>query len=258
MNRFITVLCLILGLANCTYETNSSEDEMIANTQQRSASGELTPGVDTQKVKMQVAPYFVNEVGERDAGNYTVQLNFADPNELAFSGDYIQARAEIVWSVAGNSVRRVVDCTDGMSITGTAEGVIVTIFDDSNITFSSVVPYSVGVQVAKGSRPSIQQPPVYSLGQIILLNPDSSTEILIPQNIGAVSMAVAFNPSTIDTPIPENSLRVQQKSGTTIRKTYDPRQEFWVPLIGGVDRIGLVTGPTAPAMEFQITLGIDG
>lgn len=253
MKHLIVVLCLILGLTSCTFETESDMSKKLL--QQRSRSGSLTPG-GKQRINFQL-PHFMNEQGYPDPGNYTVQFSIVDPNNLSFSGDFVRARAEIVWSVSGNSVRRIVDCTDGMSVSGTAEGVAVYISDDSNITFSSVKPYAVSLQVAKGVRPAIQQPPVYSLG-IVNLDPDSSIDIPIPLNIGAVSVAVAVTPTAIGTAIPDYSLRVQQISGTTIRKMYDPRQEFWVPLAGGSNKIGLQTGPSAPATEFQITLGIDG
>lgn len=256
----VTLFLAAFIMNGCLTEIQDEQNGKLANMsnlQQRSKFGQLTPGGgQNQRVNFQL-PHFLDEDQYPDPGNYTVQFNVTDPNDLNFSGDFVLPRAEIVWSVGGNSIRRVIDCTDGASLSGTAEGVAVNVYDDSNITFSPVVPYVVSIQVAKGTRPAIQQPPTYSL-PITLLGVDAQVEVLIPSDIGAISLAAVVVPSTIGTPIPDYSIRVQQSSGTTIRKMYDPRQEFWVPLIAGVDRIQLTSGPTAPATEWQLTLGIDG
>lgn len=256
MNTLYRVIFFLTAfIMNGCYATE--EEVTMSRNQQRSKFGNLTPGGGiNQRVNFQL-PYFLDEDEVPDPGNYTVQFNVTDSNDLGTSGDFVLPRAEIVWSVGGNSVRRVIDCTDGASISGTAEGVAVNVYDDSNITLSTVVPYTVSIQVAKGTRPSVEQPPIYSL-PIILLGVDATADVVIPEDIGAISLAAVVVPSAIGTAIPDYSIRVQQQAGTTIRKMYDPRQEFWVPLIGGVNRISLRSGPTAPATEWQLTLGIDG
>lgn len=237
-------------LSACTYEQGEESMEL----QQRSASGFITPGTDKQ-VHFQL-PYFLDPDGNKDPGSYVVQLSLQDPNPVA-SGYRIEAKAEITWSVSGNSIRRVVDCVNGMSISGVAEGVAVTIYDDSSIGVGSPEDYLVSLSVSKGNRASIQQPPFYTL-PIDIIAPGGFIATDIPQDIGAISARVDIGPVDAGDPIGEFDLEVlQQYAGGTL-KAYSPKTG-WVPLAPATRQIAIAAAAAlGDSAYFSIVLGIDG
>ncbi len=261
LNRVIAIAYIMYGLVGCTYEVQNTEDDMTTPrfAQQRSKRGNLNPGSGTNsQVNFQLAHIVNEDTGISDPGNYTLQFSVSDPNTGLAGGDLVRARAEIIWVAGGNSVRRVMDCGNGASITGTCEGVIVNIYDDSIVSHGSVfVPYTVSLSLAKGSRPSIQQPPVYSLDNLSLA-PSGTTTVDIPQNIGAVSVFTAVSPVLLGTAIGAYDILEGQLSNAAGLKSYDPRQSDWVPLIAGATKLSLGRSAAAPATNWQITFGIDG
>lgn len=221
--------------------------------QQRSRSGTLIPGSD-QRVNFQL-PFFLNPEGKKDPGSYVVQLSINDPNPVA-ANFRVEAKAEIIWSVSGNSIRRTVDCVNGMSVAGVAEGVSVNVYDDSSIGGGSPEPYIVSIQVAKGSRASIQQPPYYTM-PLNSITAGSFIATDIPQNIGAISARVDIGPEDAGDNISEFDLEVLQQYGGGTLKAYSPKAG-WVPLAPATRQISIVSGPAAVNAYFQIVLGIDG
>lgn len=255
----LSLVYIMYALVGCTYEV--SEDDMTTPrfAQQLSKRGLLNPGggINSQ-VAFQLAHIVNQDTGYSEPGNYTLQFSVADTNVNLNSGDFVRARAEIIWSAGGNSVRRVVDCGNGVSASGTCDGVIVNIYDDSITTHGSTfVPYMVSVQLAKGSRASIQQPPTYSTDAATLTG-NTAVNVDIPQNIGAISAFVTVAPA-LDVALGAYQVEVTQVSGNLFRlKRYDPRQSDWVPLTAGATQIRLASSPTAPDLLYQITFGIDG
>jgi hypothetical protein len=257
----------LAATAACTYETVESqptdEDTMglpaitKANLQQRSKTGQLTPG-STGKIGFQL-PEFLTPDGKPDPGNYTLQFGVDDPNTSATVDGYVLTRAEIIWKVSGNDVRRVVDCANGVSVTGAAEGVSVSVFDETNGPRANSRPYVVSLQVVKGTRPSIQQPPVYSTAEAVLAGAGAFVDINIPANIGAVSVSVVVAPVNVGVAIGAYDIEVIQFAPTlTGRKRYDPRQDQWVPLVGGASLIEIQTSVACPPFRYQVSFGVDG
>ena len=225
--------------------------------QQRSKTGQLTIG-GTQKVNFQL-PHFLDRLGHPDPGNYTLQFGLEDPNNPSVASAITQPRAEIYWVVGGNQVRRVVDVNNGISISGVAEGVSVSIYDDSVIGGPGTRdPYTVNMQVAKGSRPSVQQPPTYSLREQISAGGGAVENISFPKNIGAISVYVAVAPFFAGAAIGAYDIEVIQTVSGAFIKHYDPRQSDWVPLGASADGIQLKTSAACPPFYYQVTVGIDG
>lgn len=246
------IILLALFLSACTFE--QGEAPMTLDLQQKSASGFITPGTD-EVVHFQL-PYFLDPDGNKDPGTYVVQLSLQDPNAVG-AGFRIEAKAEITWSVSGNSIRRIVDCVNGMSVSGVAEGVDVRIFDDSTIGVGSPDPYFVSLSVSKGNRASIQQPPFYTL-PIDIIAPSSFISTEIPQNIGAISVRVDVGPVDAGDPIGEFDLEVLQQYGGGTLKAYSPKSG-WVPLAPATREIAIAAAAAlTDNAYFQITLGIDG
>lgn len=239
----------------------------LKNLQQRARTNNLTPAANAthditgsgSKFSFQLSE-FLGIDGKPDPGNYTVQFGLSDPNSGLLGGDFVRARAEIIWKQSGNDIRRVIDCNNGVSISGTAEGVSVLVFDDSNIAVTpanAIKAYQVSVQVAKGTRPSIQQPPTFTTDDFALAA-NSNNPVNIPANIGAISVFTAVSPDVIGNAVGAYDVLVTQESLHAERKQYDPRQSDWVPLIPGATIVRANSSAAAPITRWQFTFGIDG
>lgn len=191
-------------------------------------------------------------------GSYTVQFGIQNDDP---TGQIVRAQAEIIWSVDGNSVRRVVDAINGTSVSGTAEGVQVYVRDQSRAFGVGTSPYLVSIQVVQGTRPSVQQPPYLTDANIshIFNAGANSLDITVPQNSGVISLYAAVGPQVVGNPIAAYDVLVQQRSTTGfVLKTYDPRDFEWVPLSSGADIIRIAQAAGAPATRWTLTFGIDG
>lgn len=259
-NKIVLILGLLL--IGCTYETYETsefiEDEMGKsqnNVSGWSQSGTLTPGVSDRGVPLQVQ--------FEEAGDYTAQFFISNPNTDPDDNVIIRPRAEIVWSVQGNDVRRLVDCINGMTVQGVGQAVKIKIYDDSNIPAGPLSPepqdYIASVQVAKGSRGSVQQPPYYT-SDISGLADGATETVQVPINAGAISAMVTVAPQTDGDVIPAYGVIVRQTSNSNIiglLKKYDPRQSDWVPLAAGANYIQ-ITNQSGFNIFYQVTFGIDG
>lgn len=104
----------------------------------------------------------------------------------------VQAIAEVVWSINGTPVRRVVSVSQGCSISGVTESARVTIYDDTPaIEGQENVQreYVALANVAVGQRGATTLPPflrVWSATQA--LNASASTAVQVPFNAGVVGL----------------------------------------------------------------------
>ena len=252
MWRILFLACILVG---CTYDTSDVGEDDMSVFQQRAKFGNLTPGAGG-KVNFQLAHFLDPNTGKPDPGAYTLQFGISDPNTPG--GPFrVEAKAEINWAVGGNSVRRVVDCVNGMTITGVAEGVSVNIYDVSFVGGGSPLPYQVTVQVTKGVRPNVGKPPIYSL-PIDILPPNSSASKDLPDNIGATSVMVTVAPVTVGAAIGAYDVIVAQQYGGGTLNAYDPRQTDFNPLVPATKSIAIVSSAAAANMYYKIILGIDG
>ncbi len=219
-----------------------------------SSFGHLRPGLQGGEVKLQP--------GNMLQGNYTVQFGITDPNVALAIGNRVLLRAQIDWFVGGSSLRRIIDVGDGVSISGTADQVNVKVFDASTITSPAAVKdVDVFIQVAKGTRPAEERPPIYSMPSETLGPAVTSVVVPIPANIGAISSMVAVRPNTDGAAIGAYDIVVLQAAntaGSNILSGYDPRQTDWTPLVAGCKALVIRTSAAAPLLIATPIFGIDG
>ncbi len=215
------------------------------------AFGKLFPGSNDQNVTLQVEFPI--------STTYTVQFSVSDPNTAV---DRVQAEAEITWNVEGNFVRRLVNCANGVSVTGVAQGAKVVIRDASLVgALNTPVEYLVSVQIAPGPR-SGQQNPLFAPIPNFVSIADASTEVFqIPA--GAVAVYVAVVPNVPGAALPSNGVLVIQRTVAPISNTvfqWSPLVNTeWIPLVGGAAEI-LVANNVGGAAQISasVVFAIDG
>jgi hypothetical protein len=220
-------------------------------------------------------------------GPYTLQFGITGNTGIVGAID-AQAEALITWSVEGNFVTRRVALTNGLSVSGTAEAVRVIIYDVSKPGFATPnAPYNVSVQVVRGTRPAIQQPPTlnphpfvgdlntnppqpYSQTTFTVL-PGHILNLPIPNDAGVVSVFIVTTNNAGTTQgmtaagtmlvIPPDSITVTI-TGSVDAPQWDPRGwPTWVPVPPGAAEITLQNnqaGGSAVAVDFSVWYGIDG
>ena len=243
----LVFLCLILGLLGCTYETVYEEtmNDRLADKTGWSTTGNLIAGSGDTGISLQA--------NFKATGNYTVQFGITQPILEALSGRVIKALAEITWSVEGNDVRRLVNCVNGMTVSGTGQAVKVRVYDASD---ANPVEYQVSIQVVKGTRSSVQHPP-FLYGDRETLLAGAQTQIPIPQNAGVTSVYVPIGKIGTAGAINNNEIQVIHENLVSVLSQYDPTVFQWVPIAGGATSITIVNNSTA---DLRITpvWGIDG
>jgi len=188
-----------------------------------------------------------------EAGTYTVQFLLVQRE-----GTAIRARAIITWSVAGNSQTRIVDVANGVSVSGTAEGVAVRVIDAGYNPGSD--EYNVTVLVSKGVRASNETPPT--------LTPDDPFPLSIPAGtIGNIPIDTKAGIKSVMVGIAA-ALAVPYATGTVHIKFLDTAAAYlasyypqdtptWLPLPPGT-RLISIANDSAVTIEATVTFGIDG
>lgn len=266
---FKWILFLVLGLTGCY---SPGEEIDMAGKAQYGKSGGWSGGgrlTNDGVSNVGMAADFLagREHNETPAKNYTVQFSVTAPIST-ISGLSVQTIinpiAEISWSVEGNTNRRVVSVTNGMSVTGVGQGVKVVVRDR---TFQAANPspatYEVTISVAPGSRPSENQPA--SLNPLLATNLNgivvtagNTTLIQVPKNSGILSAYVTANAGGIAL-APFNAVVSFLDGNSNVQQVYDPvaHQDF-VPLTPQTDTISFQNNTGPFSIEFFITFGIDG
>jgi hypothetical protein len=227
-------------------------------------------------------------------GYHTVQFNLQQRRppitDSPLNPLIVRAGAEIIWTVQGNAVRRVIDLTDGTSISGTGEACNVDIFDTSlvNLVTDVEYEYDISVQVTPGARPQLagSQPPLKNAevgfyaaggnefeagGSFTIINPaiapflDNRTSIFIPQNCGINSYHLNIATSLGVTPTGDDLTIAQNAGGPGVFQgignvNYDSLNQ-WNPLSPGAKIITIfnnyeVVDPSH--LTGFILFGVDG
>lgn len=273
------LLFLVLGILTGCTTIQFDEDDM-SKAQYASSGGWSGTGIlfnDGQSNKGMAANFLERSNNEIPSKNYTVQFAISKIKTLdGFNTPvyFINPVGVITWSVGGNSVRREVSVTNGLSITGVGEGVKVVVYDRTPQTGQIPVTYQVDMTVAPGSRASENQPPTYAPtlalteGMIIVGNQTLQNQVVIdiPPNAGCISIYVTAIRSDLTTPLTTLQARVDQAdSNGIIVRSYDPNSNFpttFVPLMPTATKIQLVNnlGGSDPGnnIAFAVTFGIDG
>jgi hypothetical protein len=195
-------------------------------------------------------------------GMHTLQFTVIDPNLVNLvNNEIVRAEALITWSLGGQNILRRVDCVNGLSISGEAQSVDVKITDRSvltNVPGRILLPYTVQVVAAAGTRPAEEQPPQFT-GDTVTLGPVGGTTINVPE--GAISAWVVIAPQVLG-PIlipSDHIVRQTTRGGVTLR-AYSPLQvNGFVPLANGCTRLAFEQGALQPAnVQYFTAFGIDG
>lgn len=196
------------------------------------------------------------------AGYYTVQFGVQAPQTVG-SLTVFSAIATITWKVEGNTVVRQVSVNNGVSVSGTGQGVNVIFADNTpDVGQPGQAPYSISVQVSPGARPSQNQP------AILLLPNQYETEIApstgsvfdIPNNAGVISMepaAVASDGAVVTQPHYE----VIFVSVAQAFKNYviaDGGPQGFLPVPPGATQMFISNLSATDTLIFTPTWGIDG
>jgi hypothetical protein len=255
MSKFLAVILVLLTLSGCQ-EPFGDNMPYTGEYAGWSASGTLEVGNEHKAVQLQAN--FV------DPGDYTVQFSVSNYDT---NTDFPTPTAEITWSVEGNSVRRIVTVNNGLSISGTGQGVKVVIRDASMPTAPATL-YDVSVQVVLGTRPAAQQPPTYTplitgtdgttRPGAMMVSALTSIVVPVPQDAGIISMFTTV--ATVPTPtiLTEGDVQIRQnRTGGFPLKAYDPKIATWVPIAPLSTELTFVNN-TASSVFFSVTFGIDG
>ena len=239
-----------------------------------SATGLMLNDGKSKAAHLQVN-FLATEGRPNPSKNYTVQFSVGPTKTLA--GKLLQApvfpEAEIIWSVEGNSVRRVVSVVNGMSITGVGEAVSVRVYDNTPQAFAGGgFTYQVDITVAPGSRASTQQPPTLSYNTslgLALTDTFPEQTIDIPQNAGIINYFLQWEAYVQATSQPialtSADLAVIELASAFNVKRYSvvDLKGNWIPLAPGATQLkfkAFLPGGTPTPWEIEIfpTFGIDG
>lgn len=224
-------------------------------------SGKLVTGVASQQV--QLAKTFDNQIQ-----THTIQFDGPD-NTLVLTGSQIRCRAEVLWMVNGNTVRRLLEVQDGASISGSAQGVNVNVFDRSIVGGATPIEYNVSIVAVPGVRPSVEKPPI--------LMPDGRTSGLpalvqnyymtlpaaetatwtIPPNAGVITALITAG--NRNNPMASDDVAIRHRSAAgTVVNLYDLQGCYkYMPVMPNVATITLTNG-TADVLDVSCLLGVDG
>jgi len=274
-HRIITQLLtasLVLFLIGCSgSELDGGDDMSFA----KSATGKLLSkaGLSVQmqddfdgKAQNFTAQFFVsNRIGYIVP---SVPANPIIPPPIAIGN--ITPVGEILWSIGGNTQRRLISIYDGAVITGVAEHFAINATDETDSSdTTNQTQYDVTITCASGVRGSTSLPPTYQTyidnnGTILFgrvsLNPLTNIAVLIPKNAGVSSVMVTT--SSVGNIVTEDKIFFSQGSTTAgALKIYNPMDYGFVPLSPQADRLiieNLTPAIGGEIIEFSITWGIDG
>lgn len=196
---------------------------------------------------------------------YTVQFELAlQANQFIVSVG-TKGIAEIIWSVKGNSIRRVISVYSGTVISGTGEHVSVTLLDDSEPGLAPVANYPATINLALGTRPSTPQPPTLYSREVIggtyppyTLAAAGVLSIAVPFNVGANQIFLQVRQSAASTAVLPNDIVVEQSAGGTIMAVYNLEYcNGWIPLAPGTTSV-LVRNRSAVNYQVVPVWGIEG
>jgi len=218
-----------------------------------------------------------------EARNFSVQFSVTNsknaPTSLIPQLGPITPVGKVSWSLGGNQMERKVSVTGGNSITGLAEHVTASIFDETPLIAtvpdtSNIMTYNGIVSMAEGMRGNSALPPYYQQWMVgsgfgggsyygtMIVPAANSTTVSIPKNIGVSSLLITVGTQGVTNPVgPLLSTQfavVLVDSLAVQLQWYDPRGQGFIPLPSNASEISLTNLLTAGSIAFGIYFGIDG
>jgi len=280
MKQLVVLVLGLFFLAGCTTVDFEGDDMSQGNPQYAksggwSASGKLT---NDGQSNMGLQANFLADRQDNPipAKDYTIQFFVSQPSTVGF----INPQAEISWSVEGNTIRRVVSVTNGVSVSGVGQAAKVVVRDQTpqgigGITYG--ITYDVSVTIAPGSRPTTGQPPLNNAASGIVLGGGATVltpfsvapgalgdiDIAVPVNAGAISYYATAVPSDLSALTPGVAFVQQVDSSNTPRRINDLAiTTGFIPLVPEAVALILINnyppGPGVPNLTMTVSFGIDG
>jgi hypothetical protein len=298
--RYIIIIFTFVLLA-CTNQVEASigpddstgqgddVSKSVANPNQKhsvygpwSASGKILTR-SSQRVSLQTP--------DLPTDDYTVSFDLSIPPGLNNNQAVVLAQVDalIQASVDGVTISRRVSVVNGTMLTVAAERVTVQISDRSIALGGSPsdYQYDVSVGVARGSRPSVNQPPVFlptpfpgpatGAGATGTLAPGAQAIWTFPDDSGAISVYVSgvvqvLGGVNVPTQLKNGDLTVSQnrRAGPISTPTDIALASFdassgnsgWVPLVPGCNEIIVINHTDSDGLNqninYAIWIGIDG
>jgi hypothetical protein len=223
-----------------------------------SASGDLVTGAG---VNGGTAAARLQAVLEREA-SVTTQFNITGA---------ANCRAEIISSVRGNRVRRLITVTDGASITTRGQTIAISARDFTDSGISNGVRYQVAILSTLGVRAGYKQPPYLTpltfnyqanpiqtyTGSILLPDLAASCDVAVPVDAGVNSVMVTMG-EIAGVPIASQAVQVSHASPLGTATPYDPRDYDWVPLNSNTTSLFIINQVPAQPVRVSVYFGIDG
>jgi hypothetical protein len=146
---------------------------------------------------------------------------------------------------------------NGTSISGQGQAVAVRVSDQSSGAFGAN-EYTVSIQVAPGTRPSVNKPPTLRGYQTVVTVGGGATSVLdIPQDAGVISVETDVSVLVVGS-LPVQALVLQVNGAGQILNQYDPTiVTGFVPVAPNATQVELVN-LSANNYRLQFTFGIDG
>lgn len=270
--KILTASLFLLFISCASSELDNGDDMSFA----KSATGQL---LSKAGLRVQMQDDF-----DGKAQNFTVQFfinsrigyiapsvppNPIIPTPIAVGN--ITPVGEILWTIGGNTQRRLVSIYDGSAITGVAEHFTINATDDTDLNDSSnQTLYDVTITAAGGVRGSTSLPPIYqtyitntNTGSIAFGNFSlagaATLNVPIPRNAGITSvMVTASYPAIVLTGAEFHFAQASTVAG--ILKEYNPMNYGFVPLSPQADTLLFVNFAASGGqiVDFSVTWGIDG
>jgi hypothetical protein len=205
------------------------------------------------------------DVNFHHPSTYTLQF-FTDAlqNENP-SGVAIRTLAEVIWSVAGNSVRRLISLNYGVALTGSGEGVHVRMFDFSSDALIKSM-YTVKCLLSPGPRGQFSQPPFLEIDNDLIrglpvfttINAGAFADFVIPPDAGVNSVYFTISAALFTTILQGQILAVQRGPTGQTQKAgnYDIINQWW-PVSPGATHIRIFNN-TAVQITVTPSWGIEG
>lgn len=254
LKTFILVL-MLLGFCGCTMPVE--EDDMSKNQNMKNVTASATAVMHTRQ-----NPAFTSglQVAHLEPGEYTLQFGLIPPAPVGGVEQVVSAQAIINWKADNQQQRRVVSIIPGMSISGVAEAVDVSIQDLGSLfgLNSAGQEYKIPITLAKGLRGNIQQPPVLLSGTGKDVAPGGVAGFPVPRDSGVVAMNILLAPQLNTPMISSDAIAVQQSNATSVSIHYPLMENGWIPLLPGVSNVVIGNNSAAATFTVNVVWGIEG